>query len=272
MESNIYLGNCTELIKQIESNSVDLIITSPPYNINKDSWDNLSFAEYENLCLSLFQNTYRILKDDGRYCINIGDWMPTLNQSGLLFMLQVLEKVGFKNRFTVTWVKTRKEGDPQNYCGCNTAWGSYKSASSPSLLSYSELILIGYKNQWKKVNKGISTISEKEFMEYIKSTWYFPQEIYYQKFHSAPFPEELPYRCIQLFSYLGDSILDPFSGSGTTCCVAKKLGRNYIGFELDEKYYKLSLGRLDRTLLDNDWIQNRIQIRPKKEVKQETYW
>ena len=189
-----------------------------------------------------------------------------------LWYLKAFDNSGLKMPYVVTWVKTREPENPQNYCGNSTGWGSWKSASCPNFLSYSELILIGYKKVWKKMNSGVSTISDKEFIEFMKSVWYFPAEIKYRKYHTAPFPEDLPYRCIQAFSYLDDIILDPFSGSGTTCCVAKKLGRKYIGFELNEKYYKLSLCRLDRTLVDKNFLEQRISNKDKKIYYNPIFW
>ena len=126
--------------------------------------------------------------------------------------------------------------------------------------------------QGPKVHKEIkekSRMTTKEWSTYFQGHWNFNGER--QEGHIAMFPLELPKRLIKMFSFIGDTVLDPFSGSGTTCCVAKRLGRKYIGFELNEKYYKLSLGRLDRTLVDNNWIKNRIVVKDKIIIEQ-NWW
>ena len=122
-----------------------------------------------------------------------------------------------------------------------TAWGSWLSASAPNIQTPTEGILIGYKKQWKKLTSGKSTISQEDFKEAVSGVWNIGTTVGYTK---ACFPEKLPRLCIQLLTYEGDTVLDPFSGSGTTCYVAKGLNRNYIGFEISEAYYNESISRL----------------------------
>jgi len=227
----------------LDDSSIDLVITSPPYNIGKDYGsvsDNLTYEEYCDLIDCFVREMKRTLKRDGRFCINIGDFLPVIQEYSPFWLSAFFKKHNLKLRFVISWVKTKGEGKPQSFGGSNTAWGSWLSASAPSLRSHHELILVGYNEVWQKEADGISTISRSEFLRFTQSAWFFPAEAKRQKYHSAPFPEELPYRCMQLFSFKGDLVLDPFSGLGTTCIVAKKLERRYLGFELNEEYYKFS--------------------------------
>ena len=127
----------------------------------------------------------------------------------------------------------------------STAWGSWLSAANPVLRDVHEYILIFSKDTFSRVRKEKqNTISKKEFLEYTKSVWTFGAESAKKIGHPAPFPEDLPYRLIQLYSFEEDVILDPFVGSGTTCVVAAKTGRNYIGYDTDQSYIDLANKRL----------------------------
>ena len=114
--------------------------------------------------------------------------------------------------------------------GSSTAWGSWKASSNPTLRDVHEYILVFSKNQFKreKIEGRTDTITRDEFLQNTKSVWTFPTESAKKIGHPAPFPLELPYRLIQLYSYKGDTILDPFIGSGQTAIAALKSGRNYI--------------------------------------------
>ena len=241
--NQIYNMDCVEGLKQVPDNSVDLIVTSPPYNcgIEYDSWDdNMSWANYLKWCREWLTECYRVLKDDGRFCLNhYICFAPRKNGESLdrfpLFDLRtIMEDIGYTvNKIAIWDDMTAKK---------NTAWGSWMSASSPNLLTPYEGILIAYKKQWKKINNGESTISKEDFMELCSGVWHIGTTT---GFTIACFPERLPQLCIDGFSYKNDVVLDPFSGSGTTCFVAKSLGRQYIGFELSENYWKESISRLN---------------------------
>lgn len=129
--------------------------------------------------------------------------------------------------------------------GVSTAWGSWKSASNPVLRDIHEYILVFQKGSFKREKKGKEdTISKEEFLEYTKSIWSFKPESAKKVGHPAPFPIELPKRCIQLYSFKEDIVLDPFCGSGTTCLAAKRLGRYYIGYEIRKEYCEIAECRL----------------------------
>ena len=118
-------------------------------------------------------------------------------------------------------------------------------ASAPYVIAPVELIVILYKDQWKKTSgSGESDMNKEEFMEWTNGLWTFPGESKKRIGHPAPFPLELPRRCIKLFSYVGDTVLDPFMGSGTTLIAAHSNKRHGIGIEVDEDYCKLAKERI----------------------------
>jgi len=240
---NIYNMDCVKGLKQVEDNSVDLIVTSPPYNvgIEYDSWDdNMQWEDYLKWVREWLSECYRILKDDGRICINHyfcnaprknGD---SCSRFPLFDFKNIMDDIGYHTHKIAMWddLTMKKQ----------TAWGSWLSASAPFIQTPYEGILIAYKNQWNKQNKGKSTISRGDFMEGCSGVWHIGTTPGYT---IACFPERLPQLCIDLFSYENDVVLDPFSGSGTTCYVAKSLNRHFIGFEISENYYQESLSRLN---------------------------
>lgn len=239
---NIYNMDCIEGLRQVESNSVNLIVTSPPYNcgIKYDSWDDtMEYEEYLKWVREWLSECYRILTDDGKICINhYICYSPKLNGETVsrfpLFDFRViLDDIGYTTHKLAIWDDLTMNKQ--------TAWGSWMSASSPNILTPYEGILIAYKKQWGKMSKGKSTINKGDFMEACSGIWHLGTTPGYT---IACFPERLPQLCIDLLTYEGDTVLDPFSGSGTTCYVAKSLNRHYIGFEISENYYKESLSRL----------------------------
>ena len=146
-------------------------------------------------------------------------------------------QIGYKYQSTIVW----NEGNISR----RTAWGSWLSASAPYVIAPVELILVLYRDSWKKLEKGISDISREEFMAWTNGLWTFNGESKKRIGHPAPFPIELPERCIKLFSYVGDTVLDPFLGSGTTLLAAKMFDRSGIGIEIDKSYCQLASDRLE---------------------------
>lgn len=242
--NNIYNMDCIDGLKSLDDNCIDLIVTSPPYNlgIEYDSWDDLMPTEdYLAWCKEWLAECYRVLKDDGRICIDHYFHCFPRNKDGVhyswfpLFDLKnIMDDIGYGFHSVAIW-------DDLTFSK-QSAWGSWLSASSPHILSPYEGILIGYKKQWKKQSSGESTIDKETFMEGVSGVWNIGTTTGYT---IACFPEKLPKLCIELFSYKGDTVLDPFSGSGTTCYVAKGLNRKYIGFELSTAYYNASIARMN---------------------------
>lgn len=214
----------------IPDSSVHLMVTSPPYNVSKEYDNDLTMSEYAELLRDVFSETYRVLVSGGRACINIANvgrkpYIPYHS-----FIINIMLDIGFLMRGEIIWNKSAS-------AGTSTAWGSWMSASNPTLRDTHEYILMFSKEKFKRT-KGDreNTISRDEFLEYTKSVWEFPAERAKKVGHPAPFPIELPYRCIQLYTYKGDIVLDPFSGIGSSCIAALKSDRHYIGLDIYPEY------------------------------------
>jgi site-specific DNA-methyltransferase (adenine-specific) len=224
----------------LPDNSVHLMITSPPYGVGKDYDDNLTLVEYLSLLEDAFKETWRVLVPGGRAAINIANIGRKPYIPLHAYIIEIMHKIGFHMRGEIIWNKGAS-------AGVSTAWGSFASASNPCLRDIHEYILIFSKltNKLEKGNK-IDSINKETFIEWSKSIWNFSADSAKKSGHPAPFPEELPLRLIEFYSYQGDVILDPFIGSGTTAIAALKLKRRYIGYEISPEYVKLAKKRLKR--------------------------
>ncbi len=236
---------CEDFLKSlIEKDSIDLIVTSPPYNLDiaYDSYkDGDSYGDYLLFSRNWLKEAYRVLKNDGRLCLNIPlDKNKGGQQSVAADLTRIAKIAGFKYHSTIIW----NEGNISR----RTAWGSYLSASAPYVIAPVETIVVLYKKNWKKENRGISDTTKNEFISWTNGLWTFNGESKKRVGHPAPFPLELPKRCIKMFSYVGDVVLDPFLGSGTTLIASYNLNRKGIGMEIDKKYFKLAIDRLNREL------------------------
>jgi len=227
--------------------SIDLIVTSPPYNvdINYNSHDDsANYSEYLEFSENWLSRCYELSKNDGRFCLNIPlDKNKGGQQSVCADLTTIAKKVGWKYHSTIIW-------NEQNISR-RTAWGSWMSASAPYVIAPVEVIVLLYKEKWKKNIKGESSVTRDEFLEWTNGVWTFPGESKKKIGHPAPYPIELPYRCITLFSYVGDTILDPFLGSGTTLIACCQTNRNGIGVDVDEKYCDLALSRIQNEAMTN---------------------
>jgi len=241
--NTIIHGSCENMDK-ITDNSLHLMITSPPYNVSKEYDADLSLNEYLSLLKKAFSETYRVLVNGGRACINVANIgrKPYIPLSD--YISQMMIDIGFNMRGEIIWNKAASAGP-------STAWGSWQSATNPILRDIHEYILVfskgDYKRERKKEEMDLkkNTILKEQFMEWTKSIWTMNAESARRIGHPAPFPEELPYRLIQLYSFKNDIVLDPFIGSGTTGVVALKNGRFYVGFETNKEYIELAEKRLE---------------------------
>lgn len=231
------------------NDTFDLIVTSPPYNVDiqyNSHDDDQSYEEYKKFSRDWLTVCYQVLKDDGRFCLNVPlDKNKGGQQSVGADFTTIAKSVGFNYHSTIVW----NEGNISR----RTAWGSWMSASSPYVIAPVELIIVLYKKQWKKNNReGISDITKEEFMAWTNGLWEFNGESKKRIGHPAPFPLELPKRCIKLFSYVGDKVFDPFMGSGTTLISAAQHNRYAVGVDLDKDYCDLAINRMRDTL---NWDQ-----------------
>jgi modification methylase len=235
--NKIILGSA-ENMKELPNSSVHLMITSPPYNVSKEYDTDLSLTEYLALLENSFNETYRVLVNGGRACINVANLgrKPYIPLSDYISTMMI--ELGFKMRGEVIWNKAASASP-------STAWGSWQSAANPTLRDIHEYILIFSKGDYKREAKGKqNTISKEQFMEWTKSIWTMNAESARRIGHPAPFPEELPLRLTQLYSFKGDIILDPFMGSGTTAVSAIKSDRKFIGYDISEEYISIAEKRL----------------------------
>jgi len=246
----IYNKDCIIVMNDImDYESVDVIVTSPPYNAGIDYGDyndKQLMIDYEVFTKNWVAECFRITKPGGRFCININntlkDWQINKIISFTAFITQIAEKCGWEFREHITWIKMKEEGDI--YAGGKTAWGSWLSASNPQLRSFTEPILVFHKQSAKKEPVGESDLTKEEFLEWTKNAWYVMPSNH--EIHPAVFPPEIPRRLIKLYSYVGDTIFDPFMGSGTTLLVAKKLKRNYIGCEINKRFFNIAKVNLEQ--------------------------
>jgi len=235
--NKIILGSA-ENMKELPDNSVHLMITSPPYNVSKEYDEDLSLKEYLQLLENSFKETFRVLVNGGRACINVANLgrKPYIPLSD--YISQMMIDIGFNMRGEIIWNKAASASP-------STAWGSWQSAANPILRDIHEYILIFSKGDYKREKgKKENTITKKQFMEWTKSIWTMNAESARRIGHPAPFPEELPYRLIQLYSFKGDIVLDPFMGSGTTAVAAIKSERKFVGYDISQEYIDLAEKRL----------------------------
>ncbi|MDR2644634.1 MAG: site-specific DNA-methyltransferase [Endomicrobium sp.] len=240
--NKIILGSCTNM-KKIPGNSLHLMITSPPYNVSKEYDEDLSLKEYLELLKESFTEVYRVLVNGGRACINVANLgrKPYIPLSD--YVSKIMIDIGFNMRGEIIW-------DKASSASPSTAWGSWLSAANPILRDVHEYILIFSKGEYKRdrTKKELqfkdNTMTKDQFMEWTKSIWVMKAESAKRVGHPAPFPLELPSRLIHLYSFTGDIILDPFMGSGTTAIAAIKAKRNFVGYEINEKYVNLANKRI----------------------------
>jgi DNA modification methylase len=246
--NKLFHGDCANILEHIDDNSIDLTVTSPPYNVDfgnnkykKNGYDiycdNKEHKEYIEWLKNIFKIVYTKTKSGGRIAINVSDGKngAITTSSDITQFMKV--DIGWIPMAHIIWDKHTTSN--------RAAWGSWLSPSSPSFPTSFERILVFAKDSKKLLNKGETDLTKEEFVKWANSTWSFAPEKRMKKFgHNAMYPEELPTRLIKLLSWKEALVLDPFSGAGTTCVAAQKLGRNYIGIEISEDYIRTAEERI----------------------------
>jgi len=255
-------GDTIEVMSEMPEGWVDLIVTSPPYNVGIQydvHNDEIVMDEYWEWSEKWLTEAYRLLKDDGRMAINIPYEVNVQSRGGRVFfaseLYQVMKKVGFK----FYGIVDLEEDSPHR--SKTTAWGSWMSPSAPYIYNPKECVILAYKKnhikkikgepQWKgepylteegKNKVAYSEQDKKEFMELVFGQWkYFADT---RSLTKATFSMDIPEKPIKILSYRNDVVLDPFNGSGTSCVAAVIHDRRWVGIELSEKYCEIAKQRI----------------------------
>jgi site-specific DNA-methyltransferase (adenine-specific) len=264
--NKIHLGDCRQVMSEIPENSVDLIVTSPPYGVGIDydvHDDDVHFEEYKKFSKEWIEQAFRVLKDDGRIAINIPYEINRQAKGGRIFMVAELWKIMQEVGFKFFGVVDLEENSPHR--SKTTAWGSWMSPSSPYIYNPKECIILAYKKFHIKKIKGepewvgVETMVEneegvskkkiiyteeqkKEFMDLVFGQWeYFADT---KSLTKATFSMDIPNKAIKILTYKNDIVLDPFCGSGTSLVSAVINQRRWIGIELSEEYSKVAFKRV----------------------------
>jgi site-specific DNA-methyltransferase (adenine-specific) len=278
LETNkIIQGNCVEVMAGLPESTVDLIVTSPPYNVGIEydtHNDRQSMEDYWQFTKDWLSEAYRILKDDGRVAINIPYEVNVQDRGGrILFMsefYQIMKNLGFKFFGLVDL----DENSPHR--SKTTAWGSWMSPSAPYIYNPKECVILGYKKnhikkvkgepQWKgelvDLEQEDGTIKQKmmyqeedkkEFMSLVYGQWEYFADTKQQT--KATFSMDIPMKAIKILTYRNDVVLDPFTGSGTSICAAEISGRRWIGIEVSENYCKVAKDRVQHFVDKNKQLK-----------------
>jgi site-specific DNA-methyltransferase (adenine-specific) len=234
----------SENMAELPDNSVHLMVTSPPYNVGKEYDRDITLEEYLDFLNRVWREVYRVLVPGGRACVNIANlgrkpYIPVHSH-----IIGGMAAAGFLMRGEIIWNKGASASP-------STAWGSWRSPANPTLRDVHEYILIFSKMSFSRKNPDKkATISREDFLEFTKSVWSFPAVSARSVGHPAPFPVELPHRLIQLYTYSGEIVLDPFMGSASTALAALQGDRHYLGYEVEADYVRLAERRIKQFILE----------------------
>jgi site-specific DNA-methyltransferase (adenine-specific) len=236
--TNIIFNKSCESMQDIPDASVHLTVTSPPYRVGKEYEDsNWALPDYLNFIRSVFSEVKRVTVDGGRVIINIANTGRNPYIPLTTYYTNIMEQLGFLHRGVIVWDKGASAGK-------KTSWGSWLSAANPTLRDINEFILCFSKGAMSRAEEGVSDLTRDEFLCYTESLWRIGSESATRIGHPAPYPVELPYRAIKLYSFKNDIVLDPFMGSGSTAIAALKAGRQYVGYELSSDYIQIAQKRI----------------------------
>ena len=242
---------------QLPDACVALVVTSPPYFVGKEYEDSIaatgdsripsSYFEYLSMLESVFAECVRVLEPGGRFAVNVANLGRKPYRSLSADVIRILEDLGLLLRGEIIWQKSKGSSG-------SCAWGSFRSAANPSLRDTTERIIIASKGRFdrakspaERLKLGLpnsSTLPTDEFMEATLDVWDMHAESARRVQHPAPFPVELPRRLIDLYTFEGDVVLDPFMGSGTTLVASVLTDRRGIGYDLDSNYVDVARNRV----------------------------
>jgi site-specific DNA-methyltransferase (adenine-specific) len=250
----IVVGDARDM-RGVPDACVALVVTSPPYFAGKAYEEEMGqghvpadYVAYLEMLRDVFAECARVLEPGGRIAVNVANLGRKPYRSLASDVNGILQdELGLLLRGEVVWVKGKGATG-------STAWGSFQSAANPVLRDLSERIVIASKGRFdraiprpKRAQLGLpheNSISKEEFMDATLDVWNIAPESAKRVGHPAPFPVELPARCLRLFTYVGDLVLDPFMGSGTTAVAAVANDRRFLGFETDPAYAELAETRI----------------------------
>ena len=250
----IYVGDARSM-DRVRPSSVALVVTSPPYFAGKAYEEELghgpvpaTYVEYLTMLEAVFAECVAKLEPGGRIAVNVANLGRKPYRSLSADVIGILQdRLGLLLRGEIIWRKARGAGG-------NCAWGSFKQPANPVLRDLTERVVIASKGRFDRAVKGSrrraldlpweATTTADEFMDATLDVWELAPESANRVNHPAPFPVELPQRLIDLYTYRGDVVLDPFIGSGTTAVAALRTGRHYLGYDTDEGYAKAARERV----------------------------
>lgn len=252
----LFVGDARDMTEdQVSDNSVALMVTSPPYFAGKEYETDMSaghvpssYVEYLEMLRDVFSVCLAKLEPGGRMAVNIANLGRKPYRSLSADVIGILQDdLGMLLRGEVIWQKARGAGG-------SCAWGSFRSPQNPVLRDVTERVVIASKGRFDRAVKraerqaaGLpseATIETEEFLDATLDVWEIPSERATRVGHPAPFPVALPGRLIELYTYQGDLVLDPFIGSGTTAVAAQAAARHYVGFDTEPEYILLANERL----------------------------
>lgn len=254
--ARMWCGDARQL--PLPNESVQLIVTSPPYNAKiryRGYKDWQTWGEYwDGLIVPALKEMYRVLVPGGRVCINFANILryraPKRQTWGHLtetVLWPALMEIGFLPRERITWVK----GKTEDMVAPSTAWGSWASPSNPVLRAVAEPIFVASKGTYQRYSKVPSAIDHDDFLMLTRNVWEIPQEPHKSNPFPARFPVELARRCITLYSYRYDTVLDPFAGSGTTLLATRATGRKGAAVELSAAYCNVAQLRYRKAMMQS---------------------
>ncbi|MGA0193986.1 MAG: DNA-methyltransferase [Ilumatobacteraceae bacterium] len=254
ISDRIFVGDSRDM-GVIPDASVGLVVTSPPYFAGKAYEEALGeehipsdYVDYLTMLREVFAECVRVLEPGGRIVVNVANLGRRPFRSLAADVTDILQDdLGLLLRGEVVWMKQRGSSG-------SCAWGSYRSPTNPVLRDTTERLVIASKGRFdralsvaKREKRGLpfeATVSGDEFMEATLDVWEIAPESATRVNHPAPFPVSLVERCIHLYSFAGDLVLDPFMGSGSTALAARRTGRRFVGFDTDPTYVELAHERL----------------------------